>query len=218
MNRSKNIIVVCEGASEWMYLQRLNSFLSSLPFPDGWFDVPIRFVGKPPKTGVGTGEYKAIEREIRRVGKQNCSLERWTWVDADLYVRNDKACGDHYLKRPMGIAPFAFSVLNFEDFLALHLDDDRFSLWKEVMTKAGHFQEPLHWEEYRPLYQKIVPGYHKADIPVDFITLASLGNLRRHLMQMPFVDLKGLSVGRTFADFMLAEITCWYKIPEIDCC
>lgn len=44
MNRSKNIIVVCEGASEWMYLQRLNSFLSSQPFPEGWLDVPIRFM------------------------------------------------------------------------------------------------------------------------------------------------------------------------------
>lgn len=214
MNRSKNIIVVCEGASEWMYLQRLNSFLSSQPFPEGWFDVPIRFIGKPPKTGVGTGEYKAVEREIRKVGRQNHLLDRFAWVDADLYVRNDKACGDNYLNRPKDIAPFAFSVLNFEDFLALHFDDDRFFCWREVMRTAGHFNRPLHWEEYRTLYQQVMPGYHKADIPADFITLESLGNLKRHLNQMPEVNFNGLKVDCSFAHIMLNALSCWYEFPE----
>lgn len=49
MNRAKIIIVVCEGASEWAYIQALNSFIESLPFQDGCYDAPIHFVGKPKK-------------------------------------------------------------------------------------------------------------------------------------------------------------------------
>lgn len=213
MNKTKSIIVVCEGPSEWIYLQRLNSFLSSLPFPDGWMDIPIRFIGKPPKAGVGTGKYNAVEKEIRSARKQNRSQEIWAWVDADLYVRNDKACGDNYRNRPKGIPPFDFSIFNFEDFLALHLDEPGFLKWTEVMTTAGHFNSPLHWDDYKVHYAKVMPGYKKADLPVDFITLEALGNLNRHLSQMPAVDYGELSVSRTFAHSMLKEISRWYAIP-----
>lgn len=212
MQSPKNIVVVCEGESEWTYLQRLNSALAGLPFPDGWLEVPVRFIGRPKKTGVGSGAFNAVERELRKEMRQNQSAEKWAWVDADLYVRNDKDCGTNYRKRSAGIPPFHFSVFNFEDFLALHLDDDGFGRWIKVMTEAGHFQSPLHWDVYKRNFEIIVPGYRKGGLPADFITLDSLGNLNRHLMQIPDINPRGLPIERTFARSMLDVVSRWYAI------
>lgn len=209
----KNIVVVCEGESEWTYLQRLNSALASEPFPEGWVEPPVRFIGRPKKTGVGKGSFKAVERELRKEMKINPFAEKWVWVDADIYVRDYKDCGTNYRNRASGIPPFHFTVLNFEDFLALHLDDDGFERWVEVMTEAGHFNNPLYWEDYKKHFENVMPGYQKGGLPADFVTLTSLGNLNRHLSQMPIVNLKSLKVERTFAQSMLKEILRWYTIP-----
>ena len=212
MNVSKNIVVVCEGASEWTYLQRLNSALAQLPFPDEWFDVPVRFVGRPKGVGVGGGEFNAVERAWRKETRRNPSVETWIWVDADLYVRNDRACGENYRKRPSGMRAFDFSLLNFEDFLALHLDDDKFERWVGALSSGGHFRSPLHWADYRLLFEEVAPGYRKGDLPADFITLDSLGNLKRHLSRIPEMDLNGLEVERTFARSLVDELSRWYQI------
>lgn len=214
MESPKNIVVVCEGESEWTYLQRLNSALAGEPFPEGWMEVPVRFIGRPKKTGVGTGAFKDVERELRKEIKQNQTAEKWAWVDADLYVRNYKDCGTNYQKRASGIPSFHFSIFNFEDFIALHLDDERFGRWVDVMTEAGHFKSPLHWEEYKVYFEKVMPGYRKGGLPADFVNLASLGNLNRHLAQLPLVDLNGFTVDRTFAAAMLDEVSRWYAIPN----
>lgn len=214
MNRTKNIVVICEGASEWAYLQRLNSFLASLPFPDGWLDVPVRFIGRPPKVGVGTGAYKPVERALRKEMKENQTAEKWVWVDADLYIRNEKDSGDNYRRRPANIAPFYFSILNFEDFLACHLDDESFKRWITVMSATGHFTNPLCWDDYKIPYAQILPGYHKGGLPADIITLESLGNLKRHIAHIPTIKCNGLPIERTFAELMLNEICRWYTLPE----
>lgn len=213
MASPKNIVVVCEGESEWTYLQRLNSALAALPVPEDWVEPPVRFIGRPKKTGVGKGSFKSVERELRKEMKQNPTAEKWAWVDADLYVRDYKDCGGNYRNRAAGIPPFHFSIFNFEDFLALHLDDDGFGRWVEVMTEAGHFKNPLRWDEYKVLFEKIIPGYRKGGLPADFVTLESLGNLSRHLLQMPAAELKDLRVDCTFAASMLDEISRWYAIP-----
>ena len=143
----------------------------------------------------------------------NPSAEKWVWVDADIYVRDYKDCGTNYQNRASGIPPFHFTVFNFEDFLALHLDDDGFERWVEVMTEAGHFNNPLYWEDYKKHFENVLPGYQKGGLSADFVTLTSLGNLNRHLSQMPIVNLKSLQVERTFAQSMLKEILRWYTIP-----
>lgn len=212
MNKTKNIVVICEGSSEWIYIQRLNSFLMSLPFPDGWWNVPINFIGIPKKYGVGTGNYNNIEKEYRCAARTYPKEEKLVWVDSDLYIRNDKGCADNYLSRPNGIPPFCFSICNFEDFVALHLDDNRFNCWFNIMTNAGHFKNPLHWEEYKNYFKKVVPDYIKGSLPADFVTKESLGNLHRHLLQMPSVDSCGFKIERTFARVMIEEISNWYNI------
>lgn len=209
MARPKNIIVICEGASEWVYLQRLNSFLAAHPFPDGWWEPPIRFIGKP-KRGVGNGTYKAIVRALNNERQQNKTTEIWVWVDADLYVRNEHACGDSYRNRPAAVPAFRFSAFNFEDFLALHLDDDRFAHWLREMTTCGHLQRPLPWSQYESHLLTILPNYRKGELPADFITPVSLGNLKRHLGQMPKVCLQNQQNEPTFARALLQELTRWY--------
>lgn len=213
MRVSKNIIVICEGASEWTYLQRLNAFLAGLPFPDGWYEVPVRFIGRPGRNGVGSGSFNAVKRELAVARKLNRSAMAWVWVDADLYVRNERACGDSYRGRSGGVPPFCFSLYNFEDFVALHLDDEGFERWARVMTEGGHFRSPLPWEAYKGLFASVLPEYRKGDLPADFITVESLGNLRRHLTQLPRMELNGLPVERTFAHAMLEELSRRY--PEL---
>ena len=214
MNVSKSIVVVCEGASEWIYLQRLNSALARLPFPDGWCDVPVRFIGRPKRTGVGSGAFHDVERALRKEQGSNRSATVWSWVDADIYVRNDRECGERYRRRADSTQAFRFSVLNFEDFLALHLDDAGFARWVKAMSDGGHFSRPLHWNDYKALFELVIPGYRKGELPADFITLGSLGNLKRHLERMPEMSLNGLKVDRTFAESMLDELSRWYEVPE----
>lgn len=210
MNSAKIIIVVCEGASEWAYIQALNSFIESLPFQDGYYDAPIRFVGKPKKTGVGKGAHKAAEKVFREVSKCERTAETWVWVDADLYVRNDKSCGTLYKNRPKGIPPFHFSIFNFEDFLALHLCDADFHRWIKVMSSAGHFNHPLHNADYEVQFEGFIPGYKKGNLPPDFITVASLKNLKRHIALLPHMNLNNLSVHKTFATSLIDELEQCY--------
>lgn len=214
-------IVVCEGASECNYLLHLNRFLATLPPPRDAGLVPLRLIPRPknvdPKTGVnvgcGGGDYGKVSKCYRSEHATNRSYPFGIWVDADLYVRNDKDCGTRYKGRPAGIPAFDFSVLNFEDFLALHADELLFEKWVHEMLSAGHFNRPLYWEEYEPHYLNVFTAYLKNSLPVDFISVESLRNLFRHMDMLPSVDRCGLTIDKTFAGFMKKILTEAY--PQI---
>jgi hypothetical protein len=131
------------------------------------------------------------------------------WADFDLYHRNYNNLATQYEGKPAGIPDFLFSFHNFEDFIALHLDDEWFEEWLRF-GRQGHFREPLHSCDYIPEFRRICPDYKKADVPVDFISWDSLRNLKRHLPEQPITNpwnWQGLS---GFADFLVHELEAAY--------
>ena len=200
-------IIVCEGKSEWTYVQSLNRLFRELPTEAVDGIVPLVLVPKPPPDGVGSGRFPRLVRELRRARRDNPRTEVVVWADADLYVRpgHDQ---DRFLEDATFSASFRFSAFNFEDFLALHGDDETFVRWKETLSSTGHFSTPLHSNEYLSLFQRIVPGYAKGTLDED-LTIAYLHNLRRHWPEAKSLfaaSLPGRIAGQLFPDFLLNQI------------
>lgn len=203
-------IIVCEGESEWAYLQRLQSFLDSQPLADGAFEPPLRLIA-PERVIVKGGSFGKLKRRYNLTRTQNKKSSIQIWADFDLYHRNDNHCADLYARKTAGIPDFLFSYHNFEDFFALHWDGDSFQEWLRFGNR-GHFTTPLHADGYLPEIKRIFPGYAKGNLSVDFVSWISLKNLKRNKSHQPRSnphDLQGL--GR-FADFLIAEIERAYPV------
>lgn len=214
-------IIICEGASECNYLEHLNRFLGTLPLPKGAGPIQLRFIARPknfdPKSGsnvgCGGGDFGKVASAYRREWQGNKTYPFGIWVDADIYVRNDKHNQDHYRSRSGYVPFFNFSILNFEDFIALHYSDEVVEKWKTKFSDAGHFKCPLHWEEYKVHYGEIFPEYEKNRLPVDFLSVEKLQNLFRHLDEMPDIDYHGLQIDETFAGLLRRVLVAAY--PEL---
>jgi hypothetical protein len=201
-------IIVCEGESEHAYLQRLQSFLDSQPLPQGSFEPPLRFIGPMPAIAKGGafGKLKKHFNKARKDNKRTASIQ--IWADFDLYHRNDCSCATLYAKKSDGIPEFLFSFHNFEDFFALHHDGQYLDDWLSFGGQLGHqhFTSPLHARDYLPEIKRIFPSYCKGALPVDFISWASLKNLKANLCHQPTSNPHSLQGVGKFADFLIGEI------------
>ena len=199
-------IIVCEGESEWAYLQQLQSFLEKLPTADSGYDVALKFIC--PKTHIAQdGKFSRLKATYAKAKKDNRNKSIKIWADFDLYHRNDKKNADAYLKG--GLPDFFFSFHNFEDFLALHLEDAAFAMWVSFGAKS-HFTAPLHSEEHYPWFQKLLPGYQKGSMPDQFITTESLRRLQKNKASQPISNPHGFLNTQSFADFLMTEIEACY--------
>ena len=126
-------------------------------------------------------------------------------ADFDLYNRNDKKCADHYAAKTAGIPDFLFSFHNFEDFFALHFDGIELAEWLRF-GNSGHFTTPLHAAGYLPEIKRVFPDYGKGRLPADFVSWASLRNLKANLSHQPASNPQNLQGIRSFADFLITEI------------
>ena len=189
---NKIILVVCEGNSERAYLQELNRFLREN-------EIPLHFISAVSEGG----DFCKVNLCYRKCRKNNKKTTIVVWVDDDIYKRNDRKCGDNYATKPQGIPDFMFNMENFEDFIVMHLLDDKVEAWKAICTREGHFTSPMHAINYVPLLLKhsILPGYKKGTFSECLvIDQGSLDNLRRHNTDstLPFSS--------DFAKFMIEEI------------
>ena len=139
-------IVVCEGKSEWTYVQSLNRLFRELPTEAGDGVIPLVLVPKPPPEGVGNGHHAQLVRALKKARKDNPRTDTLVWTDADLYVRPGRD-QDRFFADETFAALFRFSTFNFEDFLVLHEDDETFDRWKETFSSFEHFSAPLHSKE-----------------------------------------------------------------------
>lgn len=197
-------LIVCEGESERAYLQRLQSFLEQQELPERAFAPPLIFIC--PEPGVAkSGRIAALDRKYRALRRINPRDSIQIWADFDLYHRNHKACASQYRNKPKGLPNFLFSFHNFEDFLALHWNEDRFAQWC-AFGEREHFRVPLHSNRYLEEFQKIFPGYRKGDVPLDLIHWDSLRNLKRHRSHPPVSNPHDVPNLRGFGDFLIAEI------------
>ena len=201
-------LIVCEGESEWAYLQRLQSFLDREGVPPGAFETPLRFIGPEhakAKTG-SFGKIKSAYNQTRKANKKARSIQ--IWADFDLYHRNDKHCAEHYAVKTAGIPDFLFSFHNFEDFFALHSDGDALAEWLQFGGQSGlrHFTTPLHSDGYLREIKRIFPGYRKNVLPADFVNWGSLRNLKANLGHQPMSNPQSLQGVRSFAAFLIDQL------------
>jgi len=197
-------IIVCEGESEWAYLQRLQSFFEKQPLADGAFEPPLQLFA-PERVIVKGGSFGKLKSRYNKTRKQNKNYSIQIWADFDLYHRNDQNCATHYAQKTAGIPDFLFSYHNFEDFFALHWDGNSFQEWLDFGNK-GHFTTPLHAIGYLPEIKKIFPGYSKGELPPDFITWATLKNLKHNRTHRPTSNPHNLQGLGSFADFLIGKI------------
>ena len=200
-------VIVCEGESEWACLQRLQSFLDQQPLADGAFESPLRFI-VPERVVVKNGAFGKLKSRFNKTRQQNRKSSILIWADFDLYHRNDKNCADLYARKTPGIPDFFFSFHNFEDFYALHWGGARLAEWLRYGNPAGrgHFTAPLHARDYLPEIQRIFPDYAKGALPADFISWATLRNLKANRPHQPTSNPSNLQGLGRFADFLITEI------------
>ena len=203
-------IIVCEGRSEFVYLQRLQSFLESQT--GGWC-VPLRFIQKLPTNADGDenggGFYTNVTRCYRQQRKDNKKANIEVWVDHDIYLRQasapERRNRARYLSKPAGIPDFRFSFHNFEDFLVLHMDDSAVQRWHAAFDSTGHAATPLHSDAYVPHFESVMLGYQKGDLSPDFITKESLLRLKSNLAN-PLIPAPTDPRFRSFARFLIDQI------------
>jgi hypothetical protein len=198
-------IIVCEGESEWAYLQRLQSFLDQQELAEGEFEPALRFIC-PERVIVKGGTFGKLQDRYKQTYEDNPTSSIQIWADFDLYHRNYKSCADNYKEKTEGIPDFQFSFHNFEDFFALHSEGEPFQQWLRF-GRSGHFDNPRHARDYLPKIKEIFPDYGKGALAPEFITWESLKNLKRNKRQQPSSsnphNLPGIP---SFADFLIAEI------------
>ncbi len=166
-------IIVCEGESEWAYLQRLQGFLDDQELPPDTFETPLQFI-VPARVIVKNGSFGKMKSRYNKTRKENKNAAIEIWCDFDLYNRNDNGCADNYAAKTDGIPDFLFSFHNFEDFFALHFDGGELDEWLRFGGPAGqrHFTTPLHSDGYLQEIKRIFPGYAKGGLPADFVSWA----------------------------------------------
>jgi len=190
----KSMTVVCEGASEKAYIQKLNRYLEEE-------DIPLHFFPRPSNGG----QYTQVVRKFKEARKNNSTARILIWVDWDRYRRNDNADMDYYRKRSKDIPDFLFSYMNFEDFLSMHLDRDEMEKWWTSCNGRHHFDTPSHSKEYMPAFRSFIgETYDKGEIPIE-IDCHNLGNLRSH-QNDPSVPFKCDFAGELFR--LMAELEC----------
>ena len=204
-------IIVCEGESEWAYLQRLQGFLDDQGLPPNTFETPLRFVS-PERAVAKGGIFGKLKSHYSKIRKSNSKASIKIWADFDLYHRNDKKCAEHYAAKTVGIPDFLFSFYNFEDFFALHFNGPELAQWLQFGGTAGkrHFTSPLHADGYLPEFKRIFPGYAKGGLPADFVSWDSLKNLKANLCHQPTSNPHKLTGIHSFAEFLIREIQLAY--------
>ncbi len=219
-------LIVCEGASEANYLTLLTRLLQTLQPPECLKGRSLRFnlphldgVSHDTQTAyagkcVGGGRYTYLEKAYRKTKKDNAGVDIRVWADWDLYTRNDQNCLTDYMNKPQGIPDFLFSFQNFEDFWAMHLEDDIFQAWLNLMTAKHHWTMPLHSKDYLPLFrQTCVVGYDKGELQEE-LTVERLNNMRRHIPAVQALFPNTLPpTFHWFAEFLSDTLNRFY--PEV---
>ena len=163
MEIKKPYLIICEGDSEFAYIQELNRFLNEQGFP-------IVFIAH----NAGGGGFKIL-RQVCRALKTRRNGRTFIMADKDIYHRDDNGNGSMYEKEKDTVPPFLFQTWNFEDFLLMHCPAGVISVWRVEAERSGHKAVPLHGSDYMPIFSVFCEDnktalnfmfpYEKGDIP-----------------------------------------------------
>ena len=163
MDVKRPYLIICEGDSEFAYVQEFNRFLNEQ-------GSPIVFVAH----NAGGGSFKNL-RQVCRALKTRKNGRTYIMADKDIYHRDDNGNGTAYEKEKGQMPPFLFQTWNFEDFLLMHVPVEVLSAGRDQARRTGHMNNPLHGEEYLPNFMTFCEcnkvaldfsfPYEKGDMP-----------------------------------------------------
>ena len=163
MEIKKPYLIICEGDSEFAYIQELNRFLNEQ-------GLPIVFIAH----NAGGGGFKNL-RQVCRTLKTRRNGRTFIMADRDIYHRDDNGNGSMYEKEKDTVPPFLFQTWNFEDFLLMHFPAEVISAWRVEAERSGHKAAPLHSSDYMPIFSAFCDDnkvtlnfmfpYEKGDVP-----------------------------------------------------
>lgn len=172
MANNAMIILLCEGESEYAYIQELNRYLREN-------ECNFKFIPKV----IGSGFYSEVQKKHKEVRKDNPRTPIRILLDDDIYVRNEnkrEQANSSMLASSGFKDEFMFNVHNFEDFLTLHCNDGVLNQWLTKCAKTNHENTPMHSAQYMPLVKEIFSEYEKGELPFSPIDQEKLDNLFRH--------------------------------------
>lgn len=158
------IWVICEGKSEFAYLQELNRYCREE-------EIGLIFNGEIASGGTPHLLNTALRRiRMRLQGR----VRAYAMLDKDIYQRQQAKVTDI----AKGITCM-FNVWCFEDFLVLHASRDKVRLWDKMCRETGHYNTPLTGVTIENKLRHLVyPGYKKGFLPKSMrIDETSLQNL-----------------------------------------
>lgn len=189
-------LAIVEGPTERAYLQQLSAFLlQEMELDANGFDAKIQFYPKLTNKDGGGGWFSLVKPAIVKESPKGCESCIAVFVDSDIYIRNatsnERANAASYANKG-SLVDFTFALHNFEDYLALHFDDELFAKWKKVVSESRHLTTPLLADDYDKIWQPLwaeylakhpevpVGPYKKGMIPEGFVSRVSLANMIRH--------------------------------------
>lgn len=165
MDAKKPYLLICEGDSEFAYVQELNRLLVKC-------GVPVVFLPH----NAGGGGFGNIRQVCRKL-KTKRNGRTFVVADKDIYFRNDNGNGTAYERGKHRVPPFLFQTWNFEDFLLMHFPPELLATWREEALRSGHSGNPLHRQDYMPLFTEFcsqhndvlefLAPYEKGDMPFE---------------------------------------------------
>lgn len=201
--------ILVEGHSEENYIQRLNGFLRDNEY-DFIFESKNLDGCFPKKYELLNGEktYTRIKNKAKELAKQYKKDSKLiVWLDDDLFKR--KQLNKAILEKEICTLNsknrkfiFCYNSENFEDFLIMHLDDDKFQKWHEICMEHNHFIEPMMASIYeKEIIDNIIKDYSKKMLPSE-IEINENVLLRLKKRQ----ENKSYLIKSDFIDFIMGEI------------
>lgn len=164
--------IVVEGSSEFNYIQKLNIFLRDNEFGFTFATYNLKGVF-PSKKDTEKNSYKRIRIFLKDEVIPNYENKDrlLIWLDDDVFKRGqlDKSKLESDLTKfntKTRKIVFLYNYENFEDFLIMHLSEDKFNKWHQICAANNHFNNPMIADEYEDKIRKnIITNYKKAIIP-----------------------------------------------------
>lgn len=163
MEAKRHYLAICEGSSEFAYVQELNRFLN-----ENGLDLVFSAVD------AGGGGFDNI-RSLCRKRRIRPESRAFVLADRDLYFDETTLNGRRYAQGKDKLPKFFFQYFNFEDFLLMHYPHEIVEAWKAAVALKGHFVVPLKSVEYENVFADFVRSheselqfggdYRKGDLP-----------------------------------------------------
>ena len=174
----KKLYFYCEGETEFNYIMELSRLLRESDCQE------IILIPKIVKISAPSNYYKVIKKLINNLNGSFHSL--YVWIDYDIFKRKniqieqikkmlDEIVIPKKLKLDNRSLVLALNIMNGEDFLVLHCENNKINKWEKICKERDHFMNPMTRSEYYPLFKdNIISNYQKGEIPKGFVNLFTI--------------------------------------------